>query len=607
MSQFLLAYGAEASELDIVFRRGLGAFSAMGHGGCPRTVSHTTRTFRLALFGRESGDEPDLVVDAGSNTWAAAAGTLFYDRQRGKKGLTRFLERWRALRWNAERALDGIDGSGALLFGNNDGACHMAVDRLGNFHVYTARTGDCHLASSSALTLARLIGAALDPEGCRHLLGNATIYGQHTLFTGVRKVMPGRLLSYEPRGPIEARYWRAEDRVWGNTDAEGGFPRVADALVAAVETALRMYPETIVDLTGGYDSRGVLAAVLATHLPARFIVNGPVTSPDVRVARNLGRRFGLSLEWNPPSPHPDASSLLRAAQEAAYLTDGQYDVLLYEPVMRVHRASSRSAEASMNGSNGEMTKGIWYEIAPAPLETRTALDCREFARRRLMGGSDPSELFAVTFSQPLVLNLADLIEEANQPLDGAALGSLLEHAFIWTRTQSWQGRVASSTQRIWPVVSPYMFREVIEACLATSPAEKRGKALTRNMLTYLNPRVAAEPTDTGEPAGRRNLRNEPRFVLAEARRISAGLGRRVRRVLGRSIGYDNAAATSVNLFWKSPEAESILSPPAMKSASLFKEEALTHLLRQSVHPGTIACERLGRLLSIELAARFISG
>lgn len=66
--------------------------------------------------------------------------------------------------------------------------------------------------------------------------------------------------------------------------------------------------------------------------------------------------------------------------------------------------------------------------------------------------------------------------------------------------QRWQGRIASSTARIWPCLSPFMFREVMDVALSAPPPIRVRNRLTRRLIEHLDPQLSAIPLDDGTPA-----------------------------------------------------------------------------------------------------------
>jgi hypothetical protein len=58
-------------------------------------------------------------------------------------------------------------------------------------------------------------------------------------------------------------------------------PALARALTDAVERTLEPFARPVIDLTGGFDSRGIVAAAIACGRPFQCVVNGRDDDPDV--------------------------------------------------------------------------------------------------------------------------------------------------------------------------------------------------------------------------------------------------------------------------------------------------------------------------------------
>ena len=64
------------------------------------------------------------------------------------------------------------------------------------------------------------------------------------------------------------------------------------------------------------------------------------------------------------------------------VTDGEYDMVEYANVFRVHHQLSKSFDVSINGSFGELARGYWWELLfPNPAKTGK-LDGELVARKR---------------------------------------------------------------------------------------------------------------------------------------------------------------------------------------------------------------------------------
>jgi len=154
----------------------------------------------------------------------------------------------------------------------------LARDRLGIKPLYYALT-DHELVFASEIK-AILASGAVTPTLNRAIvpefLANRYIAGTETFFRGVRKLLPGRTLTWSAReGVRERRYWRLPDEVddAATTPAEAA-GRVRAGLEAAVRSHLMSDVPLGLFLSGGLDS-SALAGLMSR------MVKGPIRTFSV--------------------------------------------------------------------------------------------------------------------------------------------------------------------------------------------------------------------------------------------------------------------------------------------------------------------------------------
>jgi asparagine synthase (glutamine-hydrolysing) len=138
----------------------------------------------------------------------------------------------------------------------------LARDRLGIKPLYYACTdGELLFASEITAILAARIRPALNPGILPEFLATRYVSGDETFFKGVRKLLPGRTLSWSlDRGLHERRYWSlppVSDTRDVSFDVEARELRVA--LTRAIESHLMSDVPLGVFLSGGLDSTGIAA------------------------------------------------------------------------------------------------------------------------------------------------------------------------------------------------------------------------------------------------------------------------------------------------------------------------------------------------------------
>lgn len=142
----------------------------------------------------------------------------------------------------------------------------LARDRLGEKPLYYAHTGRALLFASEikAILQAADFTAEIDPVGLRRYLAYRHVYGEPTLFRGVRQLQPGCYLLADARGVAMGRYWDVPPREPGARAPRDAQERFAALLEHSVEQ--RMISDVPIGafLSGGLDS-SVITALMARH------------------------------------------------------------------------------------------------------------------------------------------------------------------------------------------------------------------------------------------------------------------------------------------------------------------------------------------------------
>jgi hypothetical protein len=185
----------------------------------------------------------------------------------------------------------------------------------------------------------------------------------------------------------------------------------------------------------------------------------------------------------------------------------------------------------------------------------------------------------------------------------------MDYTYLNMRMQRWQGRIASSTNRLWPCVSPFSFRSVLEPVLATQASVRRRSGLVRRMLARFQPTWAEFPLEHGYPAMPFGWRNCYRFaplVRYYGERVLSRIQKH-RRWTGpgshdRPAGWQNVRQTLA----ARAEARELLDPRTMRSRWLFDHRRLESFVASAAAEGFSYGEQWSRLLTLEHILRRVA-
>ena len=516
-------------------------------------------------------------------------------------------------REQADAWLHEVDGQFALAL--NDPASNellLITDRLGMLHIYTVQVRSSVVISTSSMALAMLTQPAWDPEGCRQFLAaNAILETPRTLFAGIDKLEPASIFRFA-RGRLRGRqrYWDLAAALDSNrTGMRGDVPRLASELRDVVAMVHRNFPHPLMDLTGGFDTRGILGAVLSLGSKFDAVVNGRDDSPDVQAAERIAREFGIRLHRR----FRDFASIEQwwnQAKAALLYLDGECDVLYYARALAVHTQMAQDFDAAIVGIDGEIVQGKWWALVFPFTGWRKPIDPYVIATRRLLYDGEVPGLLAEQFPESLARHLAGVVGRCNLGFEGYPNTAQLDNAFLTLLQQRLYGRIASATQRIWPCVSPYGFRGPLETALSAPASIKVRRRMSRRLISHYDPQLAALPTESGYPALPLGLTTAHHFwpLVAEYgplvwRRLLLQCGLQSRPSV-RNVAPSYADSPIAKLL-HIDEVRDLLDPSHMASRDLYDISTLRRAVEEpqvESNPGTY---RLSRILTLELLARAI--
>ncbi|MDO8934099.1 MAG: asparagine synthase-related protein, partial [Rhodocyclaceae bacterium] len=323
---------------------------------------------------------------------------------------------------------------------------HVVTDRCGSLHVYWRKLADGHAVCSSSAALALCGEAKLDPVAVHEFVATGIIYENRSLWQDVKKISPATVLTIDRDGAQTSQYWSFAEVDAESLNLNEAVEQTHQGLVEVLKALPAGEQPLVSDLTGGYDSRFLLAGLLEAGRPFRTTVSGSKGHPDVLVAAHIAAEFGLQHQHIAANPIPSAEEF----DAALRMTDGEYDAFDFARILQIHRLLSAEHRMSLNGSFGELARGYWWELLWPRLAQRQPLDVAMVARKRFAAVGYDKAVFDPTAQLDLGAHMAKVAGRATQPLAGFPNTTQMDCVYYSLRMQRWQGRIASSTNQLWP-------------------------------------------------------------------------------------------------------------------------------------------------------------
>jgi asparagine synthase (glutamine-hydrolysing) len=535
------------------------------------------------------GERPSGAHDPETGSWIESVGNPTRSAGAGEAGAI-----LHACLASVGDAHDGLSPPFALVFADGrDGTVHVAVDRCGLQQLYLRRTGDGAVwIASSLLALAERLGpVTADRDAAAVWLAAGHHLSSRTLVHEIRKLEPGERLRLDAEGATTTAHWKPV-LSHGAVDED-----YRSAMLAAVRAG-HDGDGTAFELTGGLDSRLLLAACLTAGLPARTWTLGSPESAELRTVRKLQRRAGFE-HLAVTVPEDAAARLPELVSEMHALADGEVNALEYAPLLLAFEALEGRRTVSVSGSGGEIARGYYYGALRGG-----AIDVALMVKKLSSAtGAVTATMRRDVFPDPLA-PLRTEVEGilARSPAHGPE--GRLDDFYVRARMQRFGGRNISTTGVFCRQALPYFENRVVEASLALPASRKQDGRVVRDALAVWTPSLARIPLDSGIAVSPRSWR-EPLTQL----RWSVAMGRKALARYGGQAGRLLSAQPPDPVPWDSLRASpgfhefvrSLLPPEGSRVHAVLEPAATTALVERSLAGGPMY--PLGLVLTLELTLR----
>lgn len=424
----------------------------------------------------------------------------------------------RPLLWRGERAdgrapldplspawrADALDGRfAALRYEDGDQRPTALTDPAGAYPLFRLEAGRAAWLSNSPTALRALSGgSALDRDVLASLLGGGWSLSGDPVWPEVRRVGWGRS-AREPAALCGCGF-----------DAE----RAAALLVEALR-GLADWPgrPNVVPVTGGRDSRLVLAAALRAGIEFRAVTGGAPDSPDVVIGRALAAAAGVEHALLAAHPHGDAHSRWRDAARVLVRTTGATATLADAAGFPLGPLDG-PLELWHTGQGGEIARGYYGAARGDPV----ALLYRRFTGAR--PGRAP--LLSDAGARRVREQLGDWV--ARQRDAGASGEDLPDLFYVHRRMATWAAPTHAAVEPVRDSTSPLWSVRLLGEMLGLPARRRAREELHLRVLEILAPELVDLPFEGGRtwPARRSALGRRAARASSLARRLRAELARR---------------------------------------------------------------------------------
>ena len=441
----------------------------------------------------------------------------------------------------------------------------VLTDPLGMEQVYVHHRGPTVVVSNSVRLIEQTCGlTAIDEIGASLFLSLGWVGGDRTLRESVQVLQGGTVHQWTFNGVrTSVVYWprTALLRLRAHGDDEW-VDDVACRVVSMLRVLSARFGPIECDLTGGRDSRVMVAALLAAGVPATYFTGGAPGSADVRIGTDIAHAFRLShyVDHNKAAVLPcwdDAVRLLIEQNDGLVNLWQVADCLFQDhPLARL--------PVHLWGTGGEIARGFYYQHVPG-LSTCQARDMMQAFPAALLGTDT-----ALLTPQARQLALASVRDTCQGLLhEGFEPGDVPDAFYAYDRVRRWAGTNTRKMAQVCDLFTPFCTAPFLEAALAYPLADRIAGRLHVELIRATQPALLDFPFN--KPAGAMPKRSAKRVVADTVREAAPAWLLRILRDGARQLQRRKSQEENgpVQAEWVEAKRKSILDVCLSKHSSVL--------------------------------------
>lgn len=444
-----------------------------------------SREWNLIVYGKMTKSDPVYYLN-GRNC-GFAVGTLIYREKTAGGALKRLFEDFRVGRLDRSKLL------GQFCVGIHlEDKIYLFTDRLGVYRVY--HDANKQVFSNSFLCIVELIErVGINKQSVYEYVIQGGTYGGHTFYEEVRTLTSDLVIDVET-ATIECGQPYRPNNGFANKTIDENIELNAHTIKSYARQLISVFGENIsCALSGGYDTRLLLAALLNRGLLPKLHVYGASTDSDVAIA------LEISKAYNWPIKHIDKRQFARAhPDEFKVISERnfhQFDGFTYSGIfdngadLQTRHERVSEGELYLNGGGGEIYRNFFH-LRSRPYNVKEFLwsfYCQ----------FDPRTFTSEFCEKQYLDNLKRKIREVLDVQEDTLRREQIEFLYPGFRGRFWMGRNLSLDNRFGSALTPFSDLSIVESALTVPVAQKEFGNFEARLIRELSPSLASHQSGYG--------------------------------------------------------------------------------------------------------------
>ncbi|MBI5000658.1 MAG: hypothetical protein HZB92_03910 [Euryarchaeota archaeon] len=484
----------------------------------------------------------------------------------------------------------------------------VITDRYGLHPLfYRERAGGLVFSSEIKALLGKGEVPEFDGVGLAQRLMYHSSLGERTPYKGIRALPPAAMMRYDGSKLAIEKYWDYHYQEDAKATDEQLIQELGAAITSALRDRLRHSTRPVIPLSGGMDSRTLVAAGGTTKFGC--VTFGLPGCDEIAIAKEVAafaKKEHLVIEYGP-------DDFIQYARDPLVMTDGQnsltqsFGVLAYERIRPLYDTYFEALAADLSLGGSYMTRGVLGQGILTARNEKELCDAID-STLKVFSAAQIREIFTEGFFAEGDLEKArSELDEAVLEGRGMSLPNMGDRFFMqdYVRRAVIPGCVVNRNY-LWDENPTYDLR-YLKAVMRIPPEKRAKHALYRKFFIRFAPEFAKiRYHKTMRPV------TSPLFFWQIGYFYQEGMNI-LRRMLFRwsKGGIDMKSHRSYvdyerwfrdNKAWRALIRDLLLSERTMKRG-MFRKEAIEKMLREHDQGKADHSKKMGHLASLELTMR----
>lgn len=393
-----------------------------------------------------------------------------------------------------------LDGAFAILFlDRRQRECIVITDPCRVYSFYYATGAEGVVISDCLKEVVTASGRrTLDERALVEFLATEMVLGEHTLFEGVQTFGGGTVSTITASLEVSTRrYWHFPDPPHGERVT---LDELATEFSRHVAYGRQLSESISMPLTGGFDSRAVLAVSLSETQKFHLYTHGLPGCEDIQLATRVAQRLGLRhAVYLLGKSH--ARQIPERTAELVSAFDGMNNGVTYSHMADSLAREAGKGESYFSGSSGGMLKANYMPVDPPATGNLTELatiirGCIQRRRNLAILTDCDSQQAAAIVEESIRAELE------RYPLENPV--SLAEQFYLVNRVANYGAMNLRYIGRRFRLFDPYLGRRLLELVPRLDLDDKRQKRVHRHIITHNGGELANMEATAGKVVNRRN-------------------------------------------------------------------------------------------------------